>query len=97
MKQISVLVSKTATTGFHATPFAKTVNCNALIVNKPVFIATQDYNDGTVNSVKAGDEVAETHPAVKKAVLRIEDHNNGTLWVDETFQSFHDKCEACCQ
>lgn len=97
-RQISVLVARAATSGYNPTSVPTTVNCETAIpVHKDTYIATSDYHDRTVNSVKAGDEVPVNHPAVKKQVLRIEDTVRGTLWVEETFQSFHDKCQACCQ
>ena len=92
--KVSVLKSTALGIGFIAAGVVRAVDCNGF--KAEVFIATEDTNFGTVSDVKAGDEVHQGHPAPKMNALKIEDSLKHVIYINETKQSFTDKCGACC-
>jgi len=95
MNQASVLVYKDANGRFFPSGCTGLVNCGSAVLGT-VYLATEDYTQGTVSDVKAGDVVRPEHPVTKMAVIKVTDPDKGLMYIGETRQSLADKCQPCC-
>jgi hypothetical protein len=72
------------------------VDCNSTTIIGKRYLASTEFNQGSVKDVKEGDEVSADHLVSKTEVLKIHNENKGTLYIEETQSEFIDLCQACC-